>query len=55
MKYDYCVNCHNRKSEHSKFDTFCLQLNGWSAEDFESTLQSVNTITLAEDLESVAV
>lgn len=30
-----CHNCGNAESEHSKFDTHCLLVMNWKAEDFE--------------------
>ena len=36
MSTEYCKNCGNPKANHSKFDTFCLKLNNWLEEDFQS-------------------
>jgi hypothetical protein len=36
MPIERCKNCGNPKADHSKFDTFCLKLNEWLEEDFES-------------------
>ena len=42
-KNDHCINCGNPKSEHSKFDTFCLQLNNWSLHEFEAEEKSLDS------------
>ena len=34
MPTQSCANCGRPKSEHSKFDTFCLELSGWTQEEF---------------------
>jgi hypothetical protein len=37
MPSQSCANCGRPKSEHSKFDTFCLKLSGWTQEEFADT------------------
>jgi hypothetical protein len=34
-KSQICINCNNLK-DHTKHDTFCLELNGWTPEELEN-------------------
>jgi hypothetical protein len=35
MSSQICTNCKNPKQDHTKHDTFCLELNGWTPEELE--------------------